>query len=200
VFFPTITAPTGQTAFEDVEQAIGGISVADAGTAVLTFTLDVSHGTLTLGMIPVLLTVAGDGTGSVTLTGTTADINAALATLVYLGDLNYSGGDTLVLKATDGFRSGFETSVAINVVSAAQQATALQALVSTLQTSGVLNQGQANSLIVKLDLKDNAGDIGKAESFLNQVAAYLNAGILTQAEADELAYWGNILLLGVTQR
>ncbi len=42
--------------------------------------------------------------------------------------------------------------------------------------------------------------IGKVQAFLNQVSAYLNAGILTQAEADAFVYWGNILLLGVTRR
>jgi hypothetical protein len=32
------------------------------------------------------------------------------------------------------------------------------------------------------------------------VAADLQAGILTQAQADALSYWGNILLLSVTRR
>jgi hypothetical protein len=139
-------------------------------------------------------------TGSVMLTGTTAELNAALATLVYRGSHNYSGGDVLGLTATDSGVSATSASVAITVESIAQEATDLQAWVSALQTAGVLNQGQANSLIVKLNLKGNNGDCGKVQAFLNEVQADLNAGILTQAQADALLYWGNILLLSVTRR
>ena len=91
-------------------------------------------------------------------------------------------------------------SVAITVQSAAQQAVALQAQVNALRAAGVMNQGQADSLNVKLNLKDNAGDIGKVESFLNQVAAYLHAGILTQAQADALTAAGKILRTSVSRR
>jgi hypothetical protein len=38
------------------------------------------------------------------------------------------------------------------------------------------------------------------QAFLNEVQADVNAGILTQAQADALSYWGNILLLSVTRR
>jgi hypothetical protein len=37
------------------------------------------------------------------------------------------------------------------------------------------------------------------ESFLNEVTAYLNAGILTQALADALTAAGNILLQSVSR-
>ena len=50
------------------------------------------------------------------------------------------------------------------------------------------------------DLTGNDGDIGKVQAFLNEVAADLNAGILTQSQVDALLYGGNILLLGVTRR
>jgi len=69
-----------------------------------------------------------------------------------------------------------------------------------LGAAGVLNQDEANSLIVKLNLKGNNGDIGKVQAYLNEVAAYLNAGILTQAQAGALLGPGNILLLGLTRR
>src|SRR5262249_5090333 len=120
-FFPNITAPAAQTAYEDVDQPTRGVRIGAGGRRILNFTLNVSHGTLTLGTTTDL-TVTGNGSNSVTLIGTTADLNAALATLVYRGDLNYSGGDTLSLAASDGFGSGLSTSVAITVVSAAQQA------------------------------------------------------------------------------
>jgi hypothetical protein len=197
---PTITAPAAQTAYQNVDQPISGISIGDAPGATLTVTLSVGHGTLTLGTTTSLTTVTGNGTGSVTLTGTTADLNAALASLVYRGVHNYSGGDTLSLTATDSGVSATPASVAINVESIAQEATNLQARVSALQTAGVLNQGQANSLIVKLNLKGNNGDVGKVQAFLNEVQADLNAGILTQAQADALLGPGSILLLSLTRR
>jgi hypothetical protein len=120
--------------------------------------------------------------------------------LVYRPSHNYSGGDTLSLTATDSGVSAIPASVALTVESIGQEAANLQAQVTALQTAGVLNHGQANSLIVKLNLKGNNGDIGKVQAFLNEVQADLNAGILTQAQADALLGPGNILLLSVTRR
>ena len=195
---PTITVPAAQTANEDVDKAISGLSVGDVDSPSLAVTLAVGHGTLTLGTIAGL-TVTGNGSGAVSLSGSVADLNAALATLVYRGSLNYSGPDTLNVTASDG-SLGSSGSVAINVQSAAQQAANLQAQVNALLNAGVLNHGQANSLNVKLNLMGNAGDIGKVQSFLNEVAAYLNAGILTQAQADALTAAGKILLTSVSRR
>jgi hypothetical protein len=133
----------------------------------------------------------------VSLTGATANLNAALASLLYRGSLNFSGADTLSLTASVGTIRA-QASVAITVVSIAQQATNLQALVTTLQRAGMLNPGQANSLLVKLNLKGNRGDIGRVQAFLNEVRADLQAHLLTQAQADALLGPGNILLLALT--
>src|SRR5262249_54404132 len=115
------------------------------------------------------------------------------------GTLNYSGGDTLSVGVSDGSLST-SGSVAISVESAAQQAADLQAQVRALRDAGALNGGQANSLIVKLNLHGNNGDIGKVQAFLNEVQDFRAAGILTQAQADSLLGPGNILLLSVTRR
>jgi hypothetical protein len=196
---PTIIVPAAQTAYQNVGQPISGVSIGDDPSATLTVTLHVNHGTLTLGTTTGL-TVNGNGTGAVTLTGTTANLNAALASLVYRGGHNYSGGDALSLTADDSGLSGTPASVALTVESIAEQAADLQAQVSALETAGVLNHGQANSLIVKLNLHGNNGDVGKVHAFLEEVADFLHDGILTQAEADALLGPGNILLLSVTRR
>src|SRR5262249_1081711 len=81
----------------------------------------------------------------------------------------------------------------ITVESPAQQAADLQAQVTALQAAGVLNQGQANSLIVKLNLKGNSGDIGKVQAFLQEVNDLLGPG-------STLLGPGNILLLSVSRR
>jgi hypothetical protein len=89
---------------------------------------------------------------------------------------------------------------AFTVESPAQQAADLQARVVAQQQAGHLNQGQANSLIVKLNLKGNSGDIGKVQAFLQEVNDLFAAGILTQTQANDLLVPGNILLLSVTGR
>jgi hypothetical protein len=117
---PTITVPDAQTAYEKVDQTISGISIGDDPSVTLTVILDVSHGTLTLGTTSGL-TVTGTGSGSVSLSGTTADLNAALATVVYRGSSDYSGGDTLSITTADGSVSATPASLAIDVVSLDQE-------------------------------------------------------------------------------
>jgi predicted outer membrane repeat protein len=192
---PTLAAPASAIAFEDVDQKITGIKVDDPDGDALTVTLMVAHGTLALQ------TTGGQTvTGAVvTLSGSVADLNAALAMLSYRGALNFGGDDWLSVTVGDGSLST-TGSVAIHVQSAAQQADELQAQVDALTAAGVLNGGQANALDVKLLLQGNDGDTGRVQAFLNQVQAFLNAGILNQSQAEALLGPGNILLLSVTRR
>src|SRR5262249_37911122 len=132
---PTATVPAPQTAYEALDKAIHGITVADPDGGHLTVALAVSHGKLTLGTTAGL-SVSGNGTGKVTLSGSIADLNTALLGLLYRGSLNYSGADTLSITVSDGSLSA-SGSVAITVKSAAQQAAALQAQVAALRDTGV---------------------------------------------------------------
>jgi autotransporter-associated beta strand protein len=195
---PTVTVPGDQTAFQNVELTLGGIQVTDPDDTSLTVTLQVSHGMLRLGTVAGL-TGSGNGTSWVSLSGRIEDLNAALTNLVYLGDPNYSGPDLLTIRASDGLDTT-SASAAIRVKSLAEQAADLRAQVEGLRATGVLNRGRANSLVVKLDLKDNGGDIGRVQAFLNEIAALLNAGILSRVEADALLTPGNILLVGLRLR
>jgi hypothetical protein len=196
---PTIAVPGAQTAYEDVAQLITGVSVGDPEGNNLKVTLAVSHGTLKVGTTG--LTVTGNGTATVSLSGSLAALNAALAGLVYQGALNYSGTDVLTVTASDGTLST-KASVVLTVKSTAQQATDLQAKIAALQTATprVLDGGQANALIVGLNLKGNNGDAGKVQSFLEKVRELLRTGILTQDQADSLLGPGEILLQSVTRR
>jgi hypothetical protein len=195
---PTVAAPAALTAYEDMDKAVTGITVGDPDSGRLTVTLKVGHGTLTLGTTAGL-TVTGNGSASVTLSGDIAALNTALATLFYRGGLNYGGADTLSLTASDG-SLGTAGSVAITVKSAAQQAADLQAQVTALQSRGVLTPGLANKLTSKLVLRGRAEDAGLVQEFLEKVQDFLRAGVLTQAQADALLGPGNILLLSVTRR
>ncbi len=84
--------------------------------------------------------------------------------------------------------------LSLTILSPAQ---AIPNVITTVQgheSAGVLNGGQANSLIVKLNhaidslnSKPNQPTAcNKLQAFVNEVNAYVNAGILTQAQADTL--------------
>jgi hypothetical protein len=197
---PTVAAPPLTTAYEDVDQAISGITVDDPDGDNLTVTLGVSQGTLTLGTTSGLTFSAGDGTADSTMefSGTIAALNTALASLVYRGSLNYYGGDTLKITVSDGSLSS-NGSVVITVKSAAQQAADLTAQVKAYQKAGFLTAKQANSLLATLALQGNSGDIGKIGSFINQVNGFVNDRTLTQTQASSLLGPANILLLSVSR-
>lgn len=195
---PTVIVPSDQTAFQNVDLPISSIQVGDSDDANLTVILQVSHGIVTVDAIAGL-TVIGNGTSSVSLSGSQMELNAALASLLYRPLLNYSGADVLAVKASDGLEIT-SASVAIRVKSVAEQATDLRAQVNALRDSGMLNVGQANSLVIKLILRGNDGDVGRVQSFLMEVNALLHAGILSPAEADALRVAGSALLTGLIRQ
>ncbi|MDQ0323457.1 hypothetical protein QO002_005663 [Pararhizobium capsulatum DSM 1112] len=110
----TVSSATGN---ENTNIAVTGLSISDvdANTAstVVTVTLGVTKGVLTVrtdvasGLVPGDL--FGNGTASVTITGTINEINATLAAsngLVFLGNTNVSGTDTLTVVTNDGGATG----------------------------------------------------------------------------------------------
>ena len=76
--------------------AISAFYANDAGTNQLQFTLSVGHGTVQLPTTA-NLTGSGNGTDSMTYTGTLANINNALNNLIYTPVSNYSGTDKLTI-------------------------------------------------------------------------------------------------------
>jgi VCBS repeat-containing protein len=78
-----------------------GAWVSDVDSPTLTSTLSVGNGTLSVAT-GTGATVAGNGSGTVTLSGTQAQINAALDALRYTSASGFSGTDTLTLATTDG--------------------------------------------------------------------------------------------------
>jgi Ca2+-binding RTX toxin-like protein len=81
------------------------LSVVDFDADNLSVTLSVGHGTLTLSGTAGLV-VTGDGTATVTLSGSKTAINAALDGLKYRGALNYEGTDTLTFTTSDNGNTG----------------------------------------------------------------------------------------------
>ncbi|MGF6494839.1 fimbrial isopeptide formation D2 family protein [Luteibacter sp. 621] len=105
---PVNTLPGAQAGLEDTPLAIAPIRVGDidAGGGTLDVVISVLHGTITVGTLPPGLVVSANGTASVTLSGTLDTLNAALASLVYTGDANYNGTDTLTVRTSDRGNTG----------------------------------------------------------------------------------------------
>ena len=88
---PVNTVPAAQSVAEDTILPIAGVSVADIDSSALTTTLNrVANGILN---VTAGAGVSGNGSASVSIAGTAAQINAALAGLAYTGNLNFNGGD-----------------------------------------------------------------------------------------------------------
>ncbi len=107
---PQLTLPADQSVNEDTDLALTGIALGDvdAGAGSLQVTLSVNDGTLTFGDTSGLAFSSGDGTAdaSMTFTGTVTDLNAALATLSYRGNLDFHGTDTLSISVNDQNNTG----------------------------------------------------------------------------------------------
>jgi len=104
------TLPAPQTATEDTTLTISGISVQDADNAILTTTLTLPANT---GIINVTAgggaTIIDNGTNNVVISGTSAQINAALLAVDYtpVADFNttVSGPIAMGIEITDGIEA-----------------------------------------------------------------------------------------------
>ena len=105
---PVNTVPDALSTTADVDHAITGLSVVDVDATSLTTTLHVDHGTLTIAAAGGA-TVGGSGTATVTLTGSVAQIDAALAAannVLYHSAFGFLGTDHLTMTSDDGGSTG----------------------------------------------------------------------------------------------
>jgi hypothetical protein len=105
---PTISVPGSQAMGEDATLAFSvthGNAVAvgdvDADGGAEQLTLTVTHGTLTLATTSGLDSVSGDGTSSLSLTGTLASLNAAMEGLQFTPASHYSGSAVIAINLND---------------------------------------------------------------------------------------------------
>ena len=119
--------------------------------------------------------------------------------MTYLGSANFSGTDSLRVVVNDLGNTGAggpleaSATVSVRVVSAADQTADLRARVVALRDQGVLNGGQANSLLVKLDQlarKLAGGQVRVAYdlsgAFIDEVESLRADGVLSFDEANSL--------------
>ncbi|KJF97108.1 hypothetical protein UB34_14730 [Photobacterium leiognathi] len=122
-----------------------------------TVTLNVSNGTLTLTSVAGL-TESGNGTASVTLTGSEADLNAALSDMDYQGNSDYHGPEQLVIRATDNAPDFDEKTFDITVVSVNDITPSLDAIRLFVNYDNPLRDDDTVSLS-KSSLRDLAENI-----------------------------------------
>jgi large repetitive protein len=105
---PTLNIPSGQTVKESTNLAISGVGVDDIDAEIVKITLAVSHGTLSLTQINGLTFITGDGSEDISLmfTGMLSNLNAALNSIVYRSNINFSGEDALVVTVDDLSNTG----------------------------------------------------------------------------------------------
>src|SRR5438128_1768795 len=105
-----------QVVNEDTALAVGGISVTDVDGNLSTVQLGVANGTVTVTLAgTATISAGGNGTNSLTLSGSQVNINATLASLAYQGTLNYNGPDTLTVTSRDSNAVTDVDTVAITV-------------------------------------------------------------------------------------
>ena len=115
---PVNTVPGAQTVNEDTSLSIGGISVNDVDGNLATTQLTVTNGSLNVSLAGGATISAGaNGSSTLTLSGTQAQINAALASLSYQGNADFNGADTLTVLSTDANGATDSDAVAITVSS-----------------------------------------------------------------------------------
>ncbi|MCP1829481.1 putative thioesterase [Bradyrhizobium sp. USDA 4532] len=107
---PTASVPADNsigTAFSHTNLAISGLSVADidAASGNVTATIASSHANLTFNTAG-LASSTNNSSHTVTLTGTVAQVNTALATLTYNSDDGFTGSDTVTLNINDNGNTG----------------------------------------------------------------------------------------------
>lgn len=119
VVAPSSATVTENTAFTFANNAFALTDPAAVGTSD-SLTLTVSNGKLELGSIAGLtISSGGTGTSSMTVTGTMPALNAAIANLVYVPNLNYTGPDSLTVTlhdSTDNLSASAKVNISVTSI------------------------------------------------------------------------------------
>ena len=207
---PVNTVPGAQSVAEDTILPIAGVSVADIDSSALTTTLSVAHGILN---VTAGAGVSGNGSASVTITGTAAQINAALAGLAYTGNLNFNGADTLTVATNDGAAIDTDTiaitvnpvnDAPVNTVPAAQSVAEDTILpiagvsVADIDSSALTTTLNVSSGILNVTAGAGVTGNGSASVSIAGTAAQINAALAGLAYTGNLNFNGGDTLTVVT--
>ena len=207
---PINTVPGGQTVAEDTILPIAGVSVADIDSSALTTTLSVANGILN---VTAGAGVTGNGTASVTIAGTAAQINAALAGLAYTGNPDFNGADTLTVATSDGTATDTDTiaitvnpvnDAPINTVPAAQSVAEDTILpiagvsVADIDSSALITTLNVSSGILNVTAGAGVTGNGSASVSITGTAAQINAALAGLAYTGNLDFNGGDMLTVAT--
>ncbi|MHA6194443.1 DUF4347 domain-containing protein [Pseudomonas wadenswilerensis] len=116
---PTISGPVSINVTEDVAKSMAGITFGDVdsgtGSVRVIFSVANGNGTFT-ATASSGVTVTNNGTNSITLEGTVADINTLVSNgrLTYLGALNATGVKTMSISINDNGNTGSGGALQVN--------------------------------------------------------------------------------------
>ena len=172
---PTINAPAIISVNENTNLVFSGsnlLSVTEsAGSYMLSATLTVNHGVIDLVTAApssgATITAGANGTNTITLLGTAVQINAAIANLIYVPDLNYVGSDSIniVLNGQGTTLTGgaltASQSIAITVAPATSAAS-IQPTIDNLNPTSINTYIAGSSTAVVID-----NDTVISDSYLN---------------------------------
>ncbi|OQW33699.1 MAG: hypothetical protein A4C66_04015, partial [Nitrospira sp. HN-bin3] len=185
---PTNVLPASQTVAEDTPLAISGLSVTDTDGNLATVQLSVTNGTLNLTLSGATTVSGGfNGSSTVTLSGTQADLNATLASLIYQGHLNFAGSDTLTITSTDSTGTADTDNLSITVTAVNDTPTDL-----SLSANQVAENAANGTTVGTVSGTDpDAGDT-KTYSFTDSAggrfAINSSTGVITVANSSLLDY------------
>jgi len=174
---PAIKAPLQAATKQDVNLTFATgtaneISVSDVDGPQLTVTLTLANGAGAPGILiagtPAGVTVTGNNSAAVTVSGSVAGVNAALAALTYDPAAGYEGNPTLTITATDG---EFTPNATVGVIVSGINDPPVNAL-----PQGAVTVAEDNDLIFNGNLQVSDPDAG-----LSPVEVTLSAthGVLT---------------------
>ena len=159
-----------RTTAEDTPLAITGVQVdGDLPSDVITLSLVTTGGTSSVGVATGLTFTGTNGTGSFSVTGTIASVNAALGTLTYTPELNQNSSTTgFSPSITFNVTSGGVGSVVVDniAVTAANDAPDLSTQVDLVVAEGGTSTLSLAQLAISGEVLD--ADIGTGQQVLDQ--------------------------------
>ena len=162
---PVNTVPGAQTTIEDTPLVITGLQMADVdSTTGMSVTLSVTTGILNV-LAGTGVTITTNGTASVKLAGTQADINALLATtnaVTFTPVANSTAAVTLTMLTSDGVLTDSDT-VAITITPVNDAPVVTPSVTSVVFTENAVTAVVINSLMTLSDV-DSANLTGATVS------------------------------------
>jgi VCBS repeat-containing protein len=160
---PTLAVPAAQSFAEDTVNVFStangnAIRITEVDGDTLTTTLTVTQGTLT-AVTGGGAALSGNGSASLTLTGTAAQINAALDGLAFTPTADYNGAATLSVSTSDGIAAPATGSVALTITPVAD---IVADTVSTNEDAAISFNAITGSNGASADSFENAGRVVSA--------------------------------------